>query len=200
MGRPRGQLPQGGQPLGPVQTSHPLASLAQEQGVVQGQAEEGQEVAEKVLALGGGDADVSQEEETYEVVHGQHRMDHVDAEAAQESALGVGEVVPDLRRLEQIESGLVHHQPLHQPAVPAKAKVRQRALVAAAVAERREGLAPVLGQQQSSAPGAEGGAEAGHLPLGQGLQVGHQPEGGRGAGTVLPGLAARRSAAVEATT
>ena len=53
MGRPGGQLAQRGQPLGPVETAYALASLAQEQSVVQRQAEEGQEVAEKVLVLGG---------------------------------------------------------------------------------------------------------------------------------------------------
>ena len=191
VGRPGGQLPQRGQPLGPVETAHALASLAQEQGVVQGEAEEGQEVAEKVLALGRRDADPTQQEKTHEVVHGHDGMDHVDAEALQEVVLGICEVVSHLRRLEQVESGLVHNEPLHQPAVAAEAQVRERGFIAAAVTERREGLAPILSQEKSGAPGAEGGAEAGHLSLGQGLEIGYQAQGGRGAGPVLRRRAAR---------
>ena len=196
VGRPGGQLPQGGQPLGPVETAHALASLAQEQGVVQGEAEERQEVAEKVTSSrSDGETRTPPSRSaasTHEVIHGQHRMDHIDAKVAQESVLGIGEVVPDLRRLEQVEGGLVHHQPLHQSAVAAEAQVRERGFVAAAVTERREGLAPILSQEKSGAPGAEGGAEAGHLPLGQRLQVRHQAQGGGGAWPVLGRRAARR--------
>ncbi len=191
VGRPGGQLPQRGQPLGPVETAHALASLSQEQGVVQGQAEEGQQVAEKVLALGRRDTDPAQEEQTHEVVHGHHGMDHVDAEALKEGVLGVCEVVSHLRRLEQVECGLVHHQPLHQPAVAAEAQIRQRGFVAAAVTKRREGLARLLGQQQRRAPGAESVANAGHLSLGKGLQIGYHGQGGREVWPVLRCRAAR---------
>ena len=192
MGCPGGQLPQGGQPLGPVETAHALASLAQEQRVVQGEAEEGQEVAEKVLALGRRDTDPAQQEKTHEVVHGHHGVNHVDAEALQEGVLGIREVVSNLRCLQQIECGLVHHQPLHQPAVAAEAQVRQRGLVAAAVTERREGLATL--PRPAAAPRAGRRGRCGRRatsPSARGPRSVTTAQGGREAWPVLRRRATR---------